>query len=118
MARKILLVCGILSSLLYGTMIEAIGFEGYSPLSQTVSELSAIGTPTRALWVLLGSVYDLLVIAFGLAVWVWAGGKRTLRVVGGLLIVFALLGFAWPPMHKRAILAAGRGTLTDSMHII
>jgi hypothetical protein len=33
--RKALLVCGILSSLLYGAMIAAIGSEGYSRISQT-----------------------------------------------------------------------------------
>ena len=48
--RKALLICGILSSLLYGAMIGAIGFEGYSCISQTPSELTAIGAPTRSLW--------------------------------------------------------------------
>ena len=64
--RKVLLVRGIFSSLLYGAMIGAIRFEGYSPTSQTVSELSAISAPTRPLWMLLGSVYGVLVVAFGL----------------------------------------------------
>ncbi len=75
MVRKLLLVCGVLSSLLYGVMIGAIRFEGYSRTSRTVSELSAIGAPTRPLWMLLGSVYDALVIAFGLGVWVSARGS-------------------------------------------
>ena len=67
MVRKILLVCGILSSLLYVAMnvLGAIQYEGYSSASQTVSELSAIGAPTRLLWALLGPAYSLLVIAFG-----------------------------------------------------
>jgi hypothetical protein len=47
-------------------MIVGARFEGYSPISQTVSELSAIGAPTRLLWMLLGSVYDVLVVASGL----------------------------------------------------
>jgi hypothetical protein len=66
MARKILLVCGILSSLLYVAMnvIAAILYEGYSSASQTVSELSAIGAPTRPLWLLLGIPYTLLATAF------------------------------------------------------
>ncbi len=120
MPRKVLLVCGILSSLLYGTMIGAIGFEGYSPISQTVSELSAIGAPTRPLWMLLGSVYDALVVAFGLGVWVSAGGKRALYVVSGLLVAFGMLGCAWPfaSMHQPEVLAAGGGTLSDTLHII
>lgn len=50
MRSKALLFCGIASSLLYGAMIGAIRFEGYSHISQTPSELSAIGAPTRSLW--------------------------------------------------------------------
>ncbi len=45
--RKPLLVCGIAASLLYGVMIWVIKYEGYSPISQTVSELSAWGVSTR-----------------------------------------------------------------------
>ena len=53
MARKSLLVCGVLSSLLYVamTVLVAMQWEGYSSASQTISELSAIGAPTRSLWV-------------------------------------------------------------------
>jgi hypothetical protein len=118
--RKALLVCGIFSSLLYGTMIGAIRFEGYSPISQTVSELSAIGAATRTLWMLLGAAYDLLVLAFGAGIWVSAGGKRALRLVGGLVVALGMLGWAWPfaSMHRREVLAAGGATLSDTLHII
>jgi hypothetical protein len=120
MVRKLLLICGIVSSLLYGAMIGVIRFEDYSPISQTVSELSAIGAPTRPLWMLLGSVYDAFVVAFGLGVWMSAGGKRGLRVVGGLLVAFGMLGWVWPfaSMHQREVLAVGGGTLSDTLHII
>ena len=52
MLRKILLVCGVFSVLLYVAMnvLVAMQWEGYSSVSQTVSELSAIGAPTRPLW--------------------------------------------------------------------
>jgi hypothetical protein len=40
-------------------------FEGYSMASQTVSELSPVGAPTRPLWVGLGALYALLMCAFG-----------------------------------------------------
>ena len=120
MIRRALLVCGIVSSLLYGAMIGAIRFEGYSLISQTISELSAIGAPTRPLWMLLGSVYDVLVAAFGWGVWVSARGKRALRVVGGLLVALGMLGWAWPfaSMHQRQVLAAGGATVSDTLHVI
>lgn len=119
-SRRLLLSCGILSSLLYVAMnvYFPMLWDGYSSASQTVSELSAVGVPTRPLWVLLGSVYALLLAAFGYGVWQSARGNRPLRVVGGLLITDGILSLGWPPMHQRAVLAAGGGTLTDTMHIV
>jgi hypothetical protein len=118
--REALLVCGILSSLLYGAMIGAIGSEGYSRISQTPSELTAIGAPTRSLWMRLGAVYTMLVTAFGWGVWKSASRERALRIVGGLLVAYGSLGLLWPfaPMHQREVLAAGGGTLSDTMHIV
>jgi Protein of unknown function (DUF998) len=118
--RKALLVCGILSSLLYGAMIGAIGSEGYSRMSQTPSELTAIGAPTRSLWMLLGAVYTVLVTAFGWGVWKSAGRDPALRIVGSLLVAYGSLGLLWPfaPMHEREVLAAGGGTLSDTMHVV
>ena len=118
--RKALLVCGILSSLLYGAMIWAIGPEGYSRISQTPSELTAIGAPTRSLWMLLGALYTVLVIAFGWGVWTSAGRHPALRIAGGLLVAYGSLGLLWPfaPMHQREVLAAGGGTLSDTLHVV
>ena len=118
--RKALLVCGIVSSLLYAVMIWAIRFEGYSPVSQVPSELTAIGAPTRTLWMLLGSVYTVLVAAFGWGVWQSAGRNRAVRIVGGLMLAYGSLGLLWPfaAMHQREVLAAGGGTLSDTMHVV
>ncbi len=118
MAQKIFLVCGILSSLLYVAMnvFVAMQWQDYSSASQTVSELSAIGAPTRPLWLLLATAYTLLVLGFGLGVWVSASGNRPLRVVGALILAFGVIGLAWPfaPMHLRG----AEFTLTDAMHIV
>src|SRR5690242_14536150 len=97
----------------------AAQWESYSSVSQTISELYAIGTPTRLLWVLLGIAYTLLVTAFGCGVWGSSRRNRALRIVGGLIIAYGIVGIGWPfaPMHQRAVLATGGGTLTDTMHI-
>jgi hypothetical protein len=118
--QKALLICGILSSLVYATatIVCAIFYEGYSAFSQTVSELSAIGAPTRPLWLSLVILYSLFVIAFGAGVWQAGRGKPRLRVVGALLIADAVIGFFWPPMHQREVLAAGGGTISDTLHIV
>jgi len=122
MARKSLLVCGILSSLLYVamTILVAMQWEGYSSTSQTISELSAIGAPTRSLWAVPGAVYTVLVTAFGWGVWKSAGRIRALRIAGGLILAYGVLGVLWPfaPMHLRETLAAGGGTPSDTMHLV
>jgi hypothetical protein len=118
--RKALLVCGVVSSLLYASMIWGIRYEGYSPISQVPSELTAIGAPTQALWVRLGWIYTVLITAFGIGVWRSAGGNRAVRLVGGLILTYASLGLLWPfaAMHQREVLAAGGATLSDTLHVV
>lgn len=120
MLWRLLLACGILASLLYAAMLvfTPMQWTGYSSAAQTVSELSAIGAPTRTLWVSLGIIWTALVIAFGLGIRASAGGNRALSVVGALMIASAVFGLAWPPMHQREVLAAGGKTLTDTLHVV
>jgi hypothetical protein len=117
--RQVLLICGIIAAALHVAMTLFVGvlWEGYSVASHTISELSAIGAPTRSLWNVLGTVYTVLMIAFGWIVWKSAPPNRALRAVGPLLMAHAVFGYFWPPMHQRAVLAAGAGTLTDTLHI-
>jgi len=118
MRRKALLVCGILSSLVYAgaDVLGGIRYEGYGFTSQTISELAAIAAPSRPLVVPLSITYDVLVIAFGLGVWGSAGRKRPLRFTAGPLVALGVIGFAAPfaPMHVRG----AELTLTDTMHIV
>jgi hypothetical membrane protein len=115
--RNVLLICGILASLLYVAtdILAGMLWEGYRFSSQAISELSAIGAPTRPLVVTLGIIYDVLLMAFGLCVWVIAAGKRrALRLIGGLLGGIGAIGFVWTqfPMHLRG----AEMTFTDTMH--
>jgi hypothetical protein len=117
MVRKVLLICGILSSLLYAG-IDALGgmsWKGYSFTSQPVSDLGAIGSPVRTLVSPLFIVYDVLFIAFALGVWAFAGRKRAVRVVGGLLVGNGVLNFVavFTPEH----LGEAPATLGNTMHI-
>lgn len=119
--RKALLLCGVLSSLLYVAIniIVPMHWEGYDMASQAPSELSAIGAPTRTLWSVMATPYTFLILAFAWGVWKSAGENRRLRIAGGLLMAYGALGFLWPfaPMHLRETLAAGGGTFSDTMHI-
>src|SRR5918994_5522106 len=123
MVRKILLGCGVVSSVLYGVtdVLGTLRYEGYSYADQAFSELTAQGAPTRPLMVALNGIpYTLLVAAFAGGVWASAGPKRAARITGAMLLGYAAFGVAGGlvfPMRPREALAAGEGTLRNAMHI-
>jgi hypothetical protein len=118
--QKLLLFSGIVSSLWYVAMNIIVPFrlDGYDWVSQTVSELSAIGVPTRQLWIQMAALYSLLLILFGGGIYMSANGKKSLKLAGIMVIAYGIIGLAWPPMHQREAIAAGQGTSTDTMHIV
>src|SRR4026209_1540210 len=120
MTRKSLLVCGILSMLWYVAIniLVPAQYPGYDIASQTVSELSAIDAPTRTLWMVLCIFYSIFFVAFGLGIWLSANGNRKLKFVSAIIIIDAVIGLYWPPMHQREIIAAGGATLTDTLHLV
>ncbi len=120
MARKALLVCGILSSLVYigADLLAASRWEAYSYTSQMVSELMALDTPTRPMLVVLFTISNALAIGFGAGVRLTARpGQHALRVTGWLFMAYGAVGeFAllFCPMHMRE----AAKTATDTRHII
>jgi hypothetical protein len=120
MLQKTLLLSGLASSLVYAAVNVAVPmrWDEYSIASQTVSELSAIGAPTRTLWIGLVVPYIVLFAAFGWGVLKSAGANRWLRIEGWLILVYSAFNLYWPPMHRREVLAAGGGTLTDTLHLV
>jgi hypothetical protein len=119
MPRRALLACGILSSLVYvaADILGALSWNGYRYASQAISELSAIGAPSRPVVLPLAIAYSLVVIGFGFSVYAAAGRSRGLRVAGAALVAVGAIGLVtslWFPMHLRG---AERG-LSDGMHIV
>jgi len=121
MLQRVLLICGILSSLLYIALniFVPMQWPEYNSASQTVSELSAVDAPTRTIWIWLCSPYTFLTIAFAWGVIKSADKNKKLHTAGVLLLIYGALGILWPfaPMHLRETLAAGGGTISDTMHI-
>ena len=121
MARKAMLGCGILSSLLYvaANIVGPRRWRDYSLSSHTVSELSAIGAPSRPLVIPLLAAHGALVVPFGAGVWESAGRHRGLRVTGALLVGLGASDLPAPffPMHRREALAQSERSPTDTMHI-
>jgi hypothetical protein len=118
-----LLCCGIVAAVLYILLDAtcALLYDGYSYRDQTISELSAIDAPTRTLWVVAGYVYTFVTLAAGAGILIAAGGRRSLQVIaGGVLLVGAIGLVGWPfaAMHQREVLAAGGDTLSDTMHLV
>lgn len=116
--KRILLICGLVSSLLYiGTDIfGAVIWDGYNYISQTISELSSIGSPSRPRVVPFFMAYAVLVIAFGFGIRESSLQKRSLRVTGVLVIIYGFICLLGPfvPMHQR-----GEGSgITDTLHIV
>jgi Protein of unknown function (DUF998) len=123
MVRKILLGCGIVSSVLYvvSDVIGSLRYPGYRYADQEFSELTAQGSPVRPLMIALNEIpYTLLVSAFAVGVWTSARPKRAGRITGAMLLGYAAFGMAGGavfPMKPREALAAGEGTLRNTMHI-
>jgi hypothetical protein len=114
-----LLICGILAPLLYvgGDILAAMWYPGYSYLDQSISQLSAIGAPTRPFVVTVLAVVAALLIAFGIGVWGSAGRKPSLRVTGMLLVLLGALGLAELPFSQTAMQLSG-GLADQTLHII
>jgi tryptophan-rich sensory protein len=115
---NLFLICGIAVAVVQiaGDMLAAAFYPGYSYVNQTVSELSAIGAPTRSFLGVVGLLYHALVVAFAIGVWKAKGRTRAMRITAVLLAVFVLNGLVWSffPMQQR-----GSGIVaTDIGHIV
>lgn len=114
-----LLAAGVASGALFlaGDIVAGSFFyPGYDFAAQQVSELSAIGAPSRAFWMVVGYPYSILTLVFAIGVWL-AADRLPLRVAAVLIGLFALNGYAWglfAPMHMRG----AQFDTTDTMHLV
>jgi hypothetical protein len=123
MVRKILLGCGIASSVLYVASDILISWwdPNYSYRDQSFSELLAPGSPTRPLVLMLLAIpYGVLVTACGVGVWASASRRGAGRITGALLVGYAVIGavtgvFLSAP--TREVLEAGEETWRNRMHL-
>lgn len=115
---KALLTCGVLAAPLYiaGHVLAGMQLRGYSHIDNMVSELSAVGAPSQPVAAAFASVYNVLVVAFGIGVWGAAGKKRSLRVTAIALMASGAIGLlGWfVPMNPRG----AERTVTDIGHVI
>ena len=118
--RQVLLVCGILSSLLYAVtdILGGLRYEGYSFTSQAISELMAVGAPSETFVDPLFIIFGVLALAFAVGVFLeGAGRNRALRITGALLAGYAAVGFTGPTLFEMHQRGAGAGGAGDLPHI-
>ena len=120
MGRKLLLSCGAVSSVLYVLAIDVIvplrhaGYHNFT--SQMVSELMAVGAPTRNLLIWLFTLYNLLVFALAVGVRASADGRRSVRLTAAALAGYGIVstaGLFLFPMDLRGTVGSQR----DALHI-
>jgi hypothetical protein len=117
--EKILLACGVVAPLVYvaSDVIAGVRWRGYSFRDQTISELNAIGAPTRTLTIVLGIVGYTFLAAFGIGLWRSARGDRRLRTAGVALLVLgvsACWAVPFASMHVRG----AETSLSDTLHLV
>jgi hypothetical protein len=121
---RVLLACGLLYAALYvilNDVVAAALYDGYDPLSQAVSELSATGSPAAAFLTATFPVWPILMIAFGIGVRRAADGRRALRVTAALLVAHGLVQVLWLafPMSSRVDITSGVATTADDVgHLV
>lgn len=134
MCRKILLGCGVASSVLYvatdilaARILAARRFPGYRYTEYSISEEIAVAAPTRRLWVAMSIPSSLLVVALGAGVWVSAAAEgrkpRAAGVTGAALVGYAASslasGFLFPLLTPRGMPAPEpQGTQRARQHML
>lgn len=118
-AHNALLAGGIIAPLVYlaSDLIAGMRWDGYSFRDQTISELNAIGAPTRALTIALGLAGYTVLLAFGVGVWRSAPFSRRLRVAGGALIILGLLSLWAVPFASMHVREAEESFI-DTLHLV
>jgi len=120
MLQTILLACGILSSLVYvGTdLLGGMTYEGYSFSAQTISELGAIGSPSKPFVDPLFFTYSVLLVAFGIGVMRESVARqRALRFAAFLLAAIGVIGLVMAPYSALHVRGA-EWTISDTLHIV
>lgn len=120
---NILLGCGVAYPVGYvvaNDVIAASRYPGYSRRDQAISELSAVGAPTRGFLTGTLPVFTALTAAYGVGVWARAAGRRSLRAAGAVLLASGATSVAWLPfpMSSRKDIASGKASSNDVGHVV
>jgi hypothetical membrane protein len=115
---RLWLASGIAAPLLYAVadILAGMRWPGYSFRDQTISELGAIGAPTRVLFSVLLVVVYALMVAFGVGVWKASQGSRRLKAVGGLIVGVGVLALTAGQLAAMQVRGTEQG-LAGTLHL-
>ena len=109
MKRRILLVLGVVSGLVYvaADLIAALVHPGYHSFSaRVVSELMASGAPTERLVDPLFLLYGVLMMGFAVGVWMSRHERRT-HLTAALLFANGAIGLLGPTLFEMDVRVPG-----------
>jgi hypothetical protein len=114
-----LLASGIASAVLYvaSDVLVSVRDKEFVYWHQHISELMAVGSPTRTLALPLFLATSVLLLAFGVGLWRERSRKRSLRIAGAMLVGAALVGLAVPLFAPMSMRGAEQG-LTGQLHLV
>ncbi len=102
-------------------VVGGLSYPGYSFASQAISELGAVGAPSRNIVTWIAVLYNVLVLGFAIGVVRAAASNRALRHAGTALLIYATLGVITSALFSTFLSMQRRGTgdvHTDLPHLV
>jgi hypothetical protein len=114
--KNLLLAGGAVVVYAIGDGLSGLLYDGYSFRDQAISELSAFGSPVRALMVTVILIHNVLLLAFGIGV-LQVARRRSVWWIGALQVAeFVLVGIATHTFWAMSSRGMATG-FNDTMHI-
>lgn len=102
--RIVLLSCGIIAAILYGTSDIFLGLTkpDYNFASQSASVLNAYGTSTRKLMLITNLIAGIFLLAFSFGIWITSEQNWTLKLVAIFIsanAISSMIASTFFPIH-------------------
>jgi uncharacterized protein DUF998 len=91
---KTVLIAALIAAVLFiaTDLLGLVRWKGYDYIHQSISDLTAVGSPTRSWAIPLTLGHNLALLIAGVAIWLLPGRNIALRITASLLMVTAI---AW-----------------------
>jgi hypothetical membrane protein len=118
---KFIPLLGILSVILYflHVILGEIFYEGYNPLAQAISDLTASNSPSKNIARLFSALYGICALFFSIGFFAYLRNKINKAVTVSsftfcIMNIISLLGYTFFPLSESGY----AGTFQDKMHMV